>query len=319
MPSMVRTAGQVPRARSSSQLHQRTEIRPSGACRVVSRATVVEVGSPASAGGVLAVVVVVVVVVGLAYVVAGGVLGQRLDGVERHLGQAVVGVHRLQVAEVAGAAEALGGEAARAHLRGGVRPAGPGVHHLAAPLHHGGVVRQVREQLRRPVPHQLVPVAEPPVAQLRVLPHQQRHVVLRAAGRRHRRDGRADGDAGARLHEPRAQRVVATSSLVRVACPVREEPRPAVPVQLRADLPSCLDAVEVGAVEGAGEDPELGEAEAVGLLDGRIPHVDGGLGAVHRLLRRRRVRDRVLVPVAGDDVRRVGRARGGGGRGLHLP
>lgn len=61
-----------------------------------------------------------------------------------------------------------------------------------------------------------------------------------------------------------------------------------------ADLPSCLDAVEVGAVEGAGEDPELGEAEAVGLLDGRIPHVDGGLGAVHRLLRRRRVRDRVL-------------------------
>ena len=62
------------------------------------------------------------------------------------------------------------------------------------------------------------------------------------------------------------------------------------------DLPSCFDAVEVGAVEGAGEDPELGEAEAVGFLDGRIPNVDGGLGAKHRLLllRRRRVRDGVL-------------------------
>lgn len=61
-----------------------------------------------------------------------------------------------------------------------------------------------------------------------------------------------------------------------------------------SDLPSGLDAVEVGAVEGAGEQPELREAEAVGLLDGRIPHVDGRLGAVHLLLPHRRVRDRVL-------------------------
>ena len=61
-----------------------------------------------------------------------------------------------------------------------------------------------------------------------------------------------------------------------------------------SDLPPGLDAVEVGAVEGAGEQPELREAEAVGLLDGRIPDVDGRLGAVDLLLPHRRVRDRVL-------------------------
>jgi hypothetical protein len=174
-------------------------------------------GAPAAARS--SRVPVVVVVVGLAYVVAGGVLRQRLDGVQRHLRQAVVGVHRLQVPEVAGPAEPLGGEASGAHLGGCVHAAGPGVDDLAAPLDHGGVVGEVREELGGPVAHELVAVAEPPVAQLGVLPHQQRHVVLRAAGRRHRRDGRADGDAGARLHEPRAQRVVAPGSLVRVALP----------------------------------------------------------------------------------------------------
>lgn len=176
----------------------------------MSRAAVVEVGAPAGSR-------VPGVVVGLPDVVAGGVLSERLDGVEGHLGEAVVGVDRLEVAEVAGPGEALGGEAAGAHLGGCVDAGGPGVDDLAAPLDHGGVVGEVGEELGGPVSHQLVAVAEPPVAEPGVLPHQQRHVVLRAAGRRHRRDGRTDGDAGARLHEARAESVVATSRLVSVA------------------------------------------------------------------------------------------------------
>jgi len=44
-------------------------------------------------------------------------------------------------------------------------------------------------------------------------------------------------------------------------------------------LPSCFDAVEVLA-EGAPQDPELGQAEFIGLLDLRLPHIDGGLGAI---------------------------------------
>jgi hypothetical protein len=44
-------------------------------------------------------------------------------------------------------------------------------------------------------------------------------------------------------------------------------------------LPSCFDAVEVLA-EGASQDPELGQAELIGLLDLRLPHIDGSLGAV---------------------------------------
>jgi hypothetical protein len=43
------------------------------------------------------------------------------------------------------------------------------------------------------------------------------------------------------------------------------------------------------------KEPERTQSwERLKPLDSRIPHVDGGLGAVHRLLRRRRVRDRVL-------------------------
>jgi len=44
-------------------------------------------------------------------------------------------------------------------------------------------------------------------------------------------------------------------------------------------LPSCFDAVEVLA-EGAPQDPELGQAELISLLDLRLPHIDGSLGAI---------------------------------------
>ena len=77
--------------------------------------------------------------------------------------------------------------------------------------------------------------------------------------------------------------------------PVGEEPWRVVPVQLRADLPPCLDGVEVVA-EGAGDDPDLGEAELRRRRHLGGPHVQAGLGAVelvprhvpHRVLRRRR-------------------------------
>jgi hypothetical protein len=89
-------------------------------------------------------------------------------GGERH--QAVVPVHHLQVPEVGGPAEAFPGEVAAAHLRGRVRPRRARVHHLAAELHHARVRRQVAEQQRRPVPHQLARAElQPPVAVVRVL------------------------------------------------------------------------------------------------------------------------------------------------------
>jgi hypothetical protein len=56
-------------------------------------------------------------------------------------------------------------------------------------------------------------------------------------------------------------------------------------------LPASLDAVEVLA-EGAPQDPQLGQAELVGLLDLGLPHVDRRLGAV--VLLALNVRYRVL-------------------------
>ena len=102
-------------------------------------------------------------------VVAVGVVGGDVEaGGERH--QAVVPVHDLEVPEVGGPAEALAGEVAAAHLRGRVRPGRARVHHLAAELHHARVRRQVAEQQRRPVPHQLAGAElQPPVAAVRVL------------------------------------------------------------------------------------------------------------------------------------------------------
>lgn len=118
------------------------------------------------------------------YVVAAWVVGGDMEGGERD--EAVVPVHHLQVAEVGGAAEAFAGEVAAPHLRGRVRPAvGAGVHHLAAELHHARVRRQVAEEERRPVPHQLAgPELQPPVAVVRVLPDQQADVELRSPVRK---------------------------------------------------------------------------------------------------------------------------------------
>jgi len=61
--------------------------------------------------------------------------------------------------------------------------------------------------------------------------------------------------------------------------PVCEEPWRVVPVQLRADLPPCLDGVEVVA-EGARDDPDLRQAELRRRAHLRRPHVDARLGAV---------------------------------------
>jgi hypothetical protein len=62
-------------------------------------------------------------------------------------------------------------------------------------------------------------------------------------------------------------------------CPVGEEPGAVVSVQLRADLPAGLDGVEVVA-EGAGDDPDLREAELRRRRHLRRPHVQARLGAV---------------------------------------
>ena len=61
--------------------------------------------------------------------------------------------------------------------------------------------------------------------------------------------------------------------------PVREEPWRVVPVELRADLPPCLDGVEVVA-EGPRDDPDLRQAELRRRAHLRRPHVDARLGAV---------------------------------------
>lgn len=44
-------------------------------------------------------------------------------------------------------------------------------------------------------------------------------------------------------------------------------------------LPSGFNAVEV-LPERTPQDPELGQAELVGLLNLRLPHIDGGLGSI---------------------------------------
>jgi N-acetylglutamate synthase-like GNAT family acetyltransferase len=65
-------------------------------------------------------------------------------------------------------AEPLAGEAAGAHLRGGVHAIEPGVDDFAVALHHGGVVGEVGQELGGSVAHELIAVvAEPPVAKRR--------------------------------------------------------------------------------------------------------------------------------------------------------
>lgn len=119
------------------------------------RPTIVEVGAPVATFGALDVVAV-------------GVFGYRRDGPNR--GKAVVGVNDLEVAKVAGLSEAHVGEVARAHLSGGVDPIGLHVDNFTTPFHHGGMVRQVSEDLCGPVTHQhVVSQAHPPIAQLWIL------------------------------------------------------------------------------------------------------------------------------------------------------
>lgn len=127
-----------------------------GAPDVPAGAAVVEVVSPDGVDAALDVVAV-------------GVVGGDVEaGGERD--EAVVPVHHLQVAEVGGPAEAFPGEVAAAHLRGRVGARRARVHHLAAELHHARVRRQVAEQQRRPVAHQLAGAElQPPVAVVRVL------------------------------------------------------------------------------------------------------------------------------------------------------
>ena len=62
-------------------------------------------------------------------------------------------------------------------------------------------------------------------------------------------------------------------------CPVGEEPGAVVAVELRADLPAGLDGVEVVA-EGAGDDPDLRQAELRRRRHLRRPHVQARLRAV---------------------------------------
>lgn len=128
-----------------------------GATDVAPGAAVVEVVAPDGVDAALDVVAVGVV---------GGDVEAGGEG-----DKAVVPVHHLQVAEVGGAAEPLAGEVPAPHLRRRVRAAvGPRVHHLAAELHHARVRRQVAEQERRPVPHQLpIPELQPPVPVVRIL------------------------------------------------------------------------------------------------------------------------------------------------------
>jgi hypothetical protein len=120
-----------------------------GATDVAPGAAVVEVVAPGA-------------VVAALDVVAGGVVGDEAEGGGGE--EVVVPVDDLEVAEVGGAVESLAGEVAAPHLRRGVRPRRPRVHHLAAELHHVGVAAQVGEEGRRPVPHQWArPQLQPPV------------------------------------------------------------------------------------------------------------------------------------------------------------
>ena len=100
---------------------------------------------------------------GASNIIAVRVLRQRGNGIRR--GEAVVLVDDFQVAEIAGATEAVLREVAGTHVRGRVGPVSARVDDLAAPFDHGGVVSQVREQLRRPVAYQrAVSESHPPVA-----------------------------------------------------------------------------------------------------------------------------------------------------------
>lgn len=58
-------------------------------------------------------------------------------------------------------------------------------------------------------------------------------------------------------------------------------------------LPASFNAVEIGAIERAGENPDLGEAELTHLLDRWVPHVNCRFCPVY-LSRSRRVCYRVL-------------------------
>lgn len=148
-------------------------------------------------------------------VIAGRVISGDMERGERD--QAIIPVHDLQVPEVGGAAEAFPGKMAAPHLRGRVGSLGAGVHHLAPELHHAGVRRQVAEEHRRPVTHQLpVPELQPPVAVVRVFPDEQADVELASFVAWGWGDGRAHGDPAVGLHEAGTEQVVAPRRLVRV-------------------------------------------------------------------------------------------------------
>ena len=211
-------------------MHGRRPDHVSRAVHVPARPSVVEVVSPGA-------------VVAALDVVAGRVVG---DEAERGGGdEAVVAVHHLHVAEVGGAVGALAGEVAAPHLRGRVRPRRPRVHHLAAELHHVGVPAQVREQERRPVPHQLPrrPQLQPPVPPVWVLPYEQADVELPAVVDRGRRDSGSNGDPVVRLDEAGAVQVVAPGLLVCVGLPGKDDDAAAASVSSAVHV-LCLIRVD---------------------------------------------------------------------------
>ena len=112
--------------------------RWSGAPGIISRSPKVEMCAP-------------FIVVGALYIVAISILCQ--SWYLSNCTQAVVWIHNLKVSEVACFPKSIFSEMPGPHLGGRVGAVGPGIHHLAAPLHHGCMVCQVCKQLWRPVSH----------------------------------------------------------------------------------------------------------------------------------------------------------------------
>lgn len=76
----------------------------------------------------------------------------------------------MDVPKVASLAKTFLGKVSAAHLRRGMAAVGFCVHHLAAPLDHGGAVRQVGEEEGWPVAQNIVVTElQPPIALLWVL------------------------------------------------------------------------------------------------------------------------------------------------------
>lgn len=119
--------------------------------------------------------------------------------------QAVVRVNDLEVTKIAGTGEPLLRKPARSHLRRRVLAVGAGVDDLAAPLNHRRPIREVREELRRPIADQhAVSEAHPPAPQLRILPNENGDVKLAVVKGRDRRYRSSYRDLVVSLNESRA-------------------------------------------------------------------------------------------------------------------